>query len=128
MPRVIAGSGHREIGPPLVHSWHGVCAAVLVRVRAGLRGKERCIHVRRARGAVYRVSRALGVDCWPRSGVSAPLVFDNQDRPDFGVSAGQYIAGLINDTFCHCEAHGWERETCTNVSRDAPVRCELDFR
>ncbi len=59
------------------------------------------------RGGVYRVVKeALGGNLAKLS-VSA-LMFDYiLTGPVSGVSAGQYIAGLINDTISIADAHGW---------------------
>jgi amino acid transporter len=59
------------------------------------------------RGGVYRVVKeALGGNLAKLS-VSA-LMFDYiLTGPISGVSAGQYIGGLINDTFAIADAHGW---------------------
>jgi amino acid transporter len=59
------------------------------------------------RGGVYRVVKeALGGNLAKLS-VSA-LMFDYiLTGPISGVSAGQYIGGLINDSFAIADAHGW---------------------
>src|SRR5512136_877925 len=59
------------------------------------------------RGGVYRVVKeALGGTCAKLS-VSA-LMFDYiLTGPISGVSAGQYIAGLINELFAAADTHGW---------------------
>jgi hypothetical protein len=59
------------------------------------------------RGGVYRVVKeALGGNL-AKVSVSA-LMFDYVlTGPISGVSAGQYIAGLINDTLVTADAHGW---------------------
>src|SRR5437764_11537009 len=59
------------------------------------------------RGGVYRiVKEALG-GTLAKVGVSA-LMFDYMlTGPISGVSAGQYIAGLINELFSKADAHGW---------------------
>src|SRR5437773_1882154 len=59
------------------------------------------------RGGVYRiVKEALG-GTLAKVGVAA-LMFDYiLTGPISGVSAGQYISGLINDTFSAADSHGW---------------------
>ena len=59
------------------------------------------------RGGVYRVVKeALGGN-FAKLSVSA-LMFDYiLTGPISGVSAGQYIAGLINELFAAAEVHGW---------------------
>src|SRR5213082_3347094 len=59
------------------------------------------------RGGVYRiVKEALG-GTLAKLSVSA-LMFDYiLTGPISGVSAGQYIAGLINELFSKADAHGW---------------------
>src|SRR5215475_3839807 len=59
------------------------------------------------RGGVYRVVKeALGGN-FAKLSVSA-LMFDYiLTGPISGVSAGQYIAGLINELFVAASAHGW---------------------
>lgn len=59
------------------------------------------------RGGVYRiVKEALG-STLAKIGVSA-LMFDYiLTGPISGVSAGQYIAGLINELFASADRHGW---------------------
>src|SRR6202048_4585797 len=59
------------------------------------------------RGGVYRVVKAAVGGTLAKISVSA-LMFDYiLTGPISGVSAGQYIAGLINDTFITADSHGW---------------------
>ncbi|HET8887493.1 MAG TPA: APC family permease [Candidatus Angelobacter sp.] len=59
------------------------------------------------RGGVYRVVKEALGGTFAKFSVSA-LMFDYiLTGPISGVSAGQYIAGLINETFAAADAHGW---------------------
>src|ERR1700720_3416739 len=59
------------------------------------------------RGGVYRVVKEALGGTLAKISVSA-LMFDYiLTGPISGVSAGQYIAGLINDTFATADSHGW---------------------
>ena len=59
------------------------------------------------RGGVYRVVKEALGGTLAKFSVSA-LMFDYiLTGPVSGVSAGQYIAGLINDTIAIADAHGW---------------------
>lgn len=59
------------------------------------------------RGGVYRVVKEALGGAFAKFSVSA-LMFDYiLTGPISGVSAGQYIAGLINETFITADAHGW---------------------
>src|SRR5260221_1984626 len=59
------------------------------------------------RGGVYRVVKEALGGAFAKFSVSA-LMFDYiLTGPISGVSAGQYIAGLINETFVVADAHGW---------------------
>jgi amino acid transporter len=59
------------------------------------------------RGGVYRVVKEALGGAFAKFSVSA-LMFDYiLTGPISGVSAGQYIAGLINETFAAADAHGW---------------------
>src|SRR5215467_12580342 len=59
------------------------------------------------RGGVYRVVKEALGGTFAKLSVSA-LMFDYiLTGPISGVSAGQYIAGLINELFIAGEAHGW---------------------
>ena len=60
-----------------------------------------------ARGGVYRVVKEALGGTFAKFSVSA-LMFDYiLTGPISGVSAGQYIAGLINEMFATADAHGW---------------------
>lgn len=59
------------------------------------------------RGGVYRVVKEALGGTFAKLSVSA-LMFDYiLTGPISGVSAGQYIAGLINELFAAADAHGW---------------------
>jgi len=59
------------------------------------------------RGGVYRVVKEALGGTLAKLSVSA-LMFDYVlTGPISGVSAGQYIAGLLNDIFVSADAHGW---------------------
>src|SRR6201997_4440189 len=59
------------------------------------------------RGGVYRVVKEALGGTFAKLSVSA-LMFDYiLTGPLSGVSAGQYIAGLINELFIAADAHGW---------------------
>ncbi len=59
------------------------------------------------RGGVYRVVKEALGGTFAKLSVSA-LMFDYiLTGPISGVSAGQYIAGLINELFIAADAHGW---------------------
>jgi len=59
------------------------------------------------RGGVYRVVKEALGGTLAKLSVSA-LMFDYiLTGPISGVSAGQYVAGLINDTFVIADVHGW---------------------
>jgi len=59
------------------------------------------------RGGVYRVVKEALGGTFAKLSVSA-LMFDYiLTGPISGVSAGQYIAGLINELFISADAHGW---------------------
>src|SRR2546429_8428042 len=59
------------------------------------------------RGGVYRVVKEALGSTFAKVSVSA-LMFDYiLTGPISGVSAGQYIAGLMNDVFVTADAHGW---------------------
>ncbi len=59
------------------------------------------------RGGVYRVVKEALGGAFAKFSVSA-LMFDYiLTGPISGVSAGQYIAGLINELFGAADAHGW---------------------
>ncbi|HEV7550274.1 MAG TPA: APC family permease [Candidatus Angelobacter sp.] len=59
------------------------------------------------RGGVYRVVKEALGGAFAKFSVSA-LMFDYiLTGPISGVSAGQYIAGLINELFAAADSHGW---------------------
>jgi amino acid transporter len=59
------------------------------------------------RGGVYRVVKEALGGTFAKLSVSA-LMFDYiLTGPISGVSAGQYIAGMINELFAAADAHGW---------------------
>jgi amino acid transporter len=59
------------------------------------------------RGGVYRVVKEALGGTFAKLSVSA-LMFDYiLTGPISGVSAGQYIAGLLNEVFASAQAHGW---------------------
>src|SRR6201997_4294691 len=59
------------------------------------------------RGGVYRVVKEALGGTLAKMSVSA-LMFDYiLTGPISGVSAGQYIGGLINEVFAMADAHGW---------------------
>jgi len=59
------------------------------------------------RGGVYRVVKEALGGAFAKFSVSA-LMFDYVlTGPISGVSAGQYIAGLINELFAAADSHGW---------------------
>src|SRR5262249_41881558 len=59
------------------------------------------------RGGVYRVVKEALGGTLAKVSVSA-LMFDYiLTGPISGVSAGQYIGGLINEVFATADAHGW---------------------
>jgi amino acid transporter len=59
------------------------------------------------RGGVYRVVKEALGGTFAKLSVSA-LMFDYiLTGPISGVSAGQYIAGLLNELFAKADAHGW---------------------
>src|SRR5215813_2935017 len=59
------------------------------------------------RGGVYRVVKEALGGTFAKISVSA-LMFDYiLTGPISGVSAGQYISGLINEVFRTADAHGW---------------------
>src|SRR6202789_683443 len=72
------------------------------------------------RGGVYRiVKEALG-GTFAKLSVSA-LMFDYiLTGPISGVSAGQYIVGLINETFITADVHGWIPRAVHNLYNGTP--------
>src|SRR6267143_125538 len=72
------------------------------------------------RGGVYRVVKEALGGTLAKVSVSA-LMFDYiLTGPISGVSAGQYIAGLINDTFATAESHGWIPRAMHNMFHGTP--------
>ena len=72
------------------------------------------------RGGVYRVVKEALGGTLAKISVSA-LMFDYiLTGPISGVSAGQYIAGLINDTFVTADAHGWIPRAVHNIFHGTP--------
>src|SRR5712675_764846 len=72
------------------------------------------------RGGVYRVVKeALGGTLAKFSVLALMFKYD-LTGPISGVSAGQYIAGLINDTFATAEAHGWIPRALHNMFHGTP--------
>src|SRR5436853_4979356 len=72
------------------------------------------------RGGVYRVVKEALGGTLAKMSVSA-LMFDYiLTGPISGVSAGQYIAGLINDTFATADAHGWIPRAMHNLFHGTP--------
>ena len=72
------------------------------------------------RGGVYRVVKEALGGTLAKISVSA-LMFDYiLTGPISGVSAGQYIAGLVNDTFVTMDAHGWIPRALHNIFNGTP--------
>src|SRR5258705_11920841 len=72
------------------------------------------------RGGVYRVVKEALGGTLAKISVSA-LMFDYiLTGPISGVSAGQYIAGLINDTFATADSHGWIPRAMHNLFQSTP--------
>jgi amino acid transporter len=72
------------------------------------------------RGGVYRVVKEALGGTLAKISVSA-LMFDYiLTGPISGVSAGQYIAGLINGIFSTADAHGWVPRALHNISHGTP--------
>ena len=72
------------------------------------------------RGGVYRVVKEALGGTLAKISVSA-LMFDYiLTGPISGVSAGQYIAGLINDLFATADAHGWIPSALHNIFHGTP--------
>src|SRR4030081_617442 len=72
------------------------------------------------RGGVYRVVKEALGGAFAKFSVSA-LMFDYiLTGPISGVSAGQYIAGLINDTFALADVHGWIPRAAHNMFHGTP--------
>jgi amino acid transporter len=72
------------------------------------------------RGGVYRVVKEALGGTLAKISVSA-LMFDYiLTGPISGVSAGQYIAGLINEIFATADAHGWVPGAVHNIFQGTP--------
>ena len=72
------------------------------------------------RGGVYRVVKEALGGTLAKISVSA-LMFDYiLTGPISGVSAGQYIGGLINDVFATADAHGWIPRAVHNLAGGTP--------
>ena len=72
------------------------------------------------RGGVYRVVKEALGGTLAKLSVSA-LMFDYiLTGPISGVSAGQYIAGLINEIFATADAHGWIPRAVHNIFHGTP--------
>ncbi len=72
------------------------------------------------RGGVYRVVKEALGGTLAKISVSA-LMFDYiLTGPISGVSAGQYIAGLLNDTAATMDAHGWIPRAVHNIFGGTP--------
>jgi amino acid transporter len=72
------------------------------------------------RGGVYRVVKEALGGAFAKFSVSA-LMFDYiLTGPISGVSAGQYIAGLINELFAAAASHGWIPQAMHNMFHGTP--------
>src|SRR5450432_4423351 len=72
------------------------------------------------RGGVYRVVKEAMGGTLAKLSVSA-LMFDYiLTGPISGVSAGQYIVGLINETFITADIHGWIPRAVHNLFNGTP--------
>lgn len=72
------------------------------------------------RGGVYRIVKEAIGGRLAKVAVST-LMFDYiLTGPISGVSAGQYIAGLVNDTFAAMTAHGWMPQAMINLFGGTP--------
>jgi amino acid transporter len=72
------------------------------------------------RGGVYRVVKEALGGTLAKLSVSA-LMFDYiLTGPISGVSAGQYIVGLINETFITADVHGWIPRAVHNLYNGTP--------
>src|ERR1700736_5138146 len=72
------------------------------------------------RGGVYRVVKEALGGTLAKVSVSA-LMFDYiLTGPISGVSAGQYVAGLINDIFATADSHGWIPRAMHNIFHGTP--------
>src|SRR3984957_443087 len=72
------------------------------------------------RGGVYRVVKEALGGTLAKLSVSA-LMFDYiLPGPISGVSAGQYIVGLLNETFITADTHGWIPRAVHNLANGTP--------
>jgi amino acid transporter len=72
------------------------------------------------RGGVYKVVKEALGGTLAKLSVSA-LMFDYiLTGPISGVSAGQYIVGLVNETFATADAHGWIPRAVHNIFHGTP--------
>jgi hypothetical protein len=72
------------------------------------------------RGGVYRVVKEALGGTFAKLSVSA-LMFDYiLTGPISGVSAGQYIVGLLNETFVTADTHGWIPRAVHNLYNGTP--------
>jgi amino acid transporter len=79
------------------------------------------------RGGVYRVVKEALGGTLAKISVSA-LMFDYiLTGPISGVSAGQYIAGLINDVLQTMDAHGWIPGAVHALTHGAPLHVNDNF-
>ena len=113
-------TSHREIRA-VVHPGRDV---VLLHGSRCLRRK--LLHVR-ARRRLPRSERSAGRNAGQDQRL-LPDVRLHPDGPISGVSAGQYIAGLINDIFVTADTHGWVPRAIHSIFHGTPqVQCQLDF-
>src|SRR6266481_1281072 len=79
------------------------------------------------RGGVYRVVKEALGGTLAKISVSA-LMFDYiLTGPISGVSAGQYIAGLINEMFAALDAHGWIPGALHTLLRGHPLHINENY-
>src|SRR5262250_1341893 len=79
------------------------------------------------RGGVYRVVKEALGGTLAKLSVSA-LMFDYiLTGPISGVSAGQYIAGLINELFATADAHGWIPRAVHAMTHGQPLHLNENY-
>src|SRR5690242_19835353 len=79
------------------------------------------------RGGVYRVVKEALGGTFAKFSVSA-LMFDYiLTGPISGVSAGQYIAGLINELFAAAELHGWVPRAMHHLLNGHPLHLNENY-
>jgi amino acid transporter len=79
------------------------------------------------RGGVYRVVKEALGGTFAKLSVSA-LMFDYiLTGPISGVSAGQYIAGLINELFAAAELHGWIPRAMHHLLNGHPLHLNENY-